>query len=644
MAVTRWSLVMIMAGAMCSCDAMNSGRPLKPSHGTPALAEPDTVLPDVGPVVPWTNKLFANDSREFHFAIISGRTGHAQEGIFPAAMAKLNLLRPEFVMSVGNFIEGFTRSKEFTETQWKHVESLVDTLDVPLFYVAGNHDVSNVQGAQVWQDRRGPHYYWFLYRDVLFLCLSTEYPNSGMISAEQIAYFRKVVSAHSKVRWTHVFLNRPLWQAGQDANGWSEFEKLLGQRDYTVFSGYIHQYLKVRRNGQDHYLLSSTGARVAPETDPEFGRFHHVTWVTMTRAGPRIANILVDGILPDNVRDIEKADRNARLFRNSYVAMGPMYTGDGPFTGGQTSVLFLNGSDVEVDFSVDITCDKSLTVSPSRIRRRIKPGYHEVPVTVRVNEPGEPGASFNVYLDYTIQREINGRKPLYVKRTAVGRPTRAWQVRPVTRPVVVDANLDDWADLPFVVADNAHVEATVAKDHTGPDDCSYRFGVAYDKKFLYIAVRTTDDSLVLDGKLPPAGRDSLEIILDGRENAARSANERRVPFKHYLQLALAPPAGGKAATLRDADKLPPDVIGVCRADDKGMSAELAIPLPYLVNRQKGKWEALRLNITVNDRDGNDEHVAKIMWQPPWDATSATGSGTLLRAKPAPPRAVPTIRE
>ena len=31
------------------------------------------------------------------------------------------------------------------------------------------------------------------------------------------------------------------------------------------------------------------------------GEFDHVTWVTMTEQGPRMANLLVDGILPDDV-------------------------------------------------------------------------------------------------------------------------------------------------------------------------------------------------------------------------------------------------------------------------------------------------------------------------------------------------------
>lgn len=644
MAMTRWILVMIAALTVCSCDGMNNAPPLKPSHGTPAAPESDTILPDVGPVVPWTNKLFANDPREFQFAIVSDRTGKPEPGVFPAAMRKLNLLRPEFVMSVGDFIEGYTASAKIMEQEWKQVETVIDTLEVPFFYVEGNHDVSDEQGAYLWRARRGPHYYWFLYRDVLFLCLTTDYPKQGRISPEQIEYFRKVLGKHRKVRWTLVFLHRPLWLTAPETSGWREFQKLIDNRDYTVLSGHVHQYLKARRNGRDHYALSSTGARVPTETDPEFGRFYHVTWVTMTNAGPRIANILLDGILPDNVRDEAKSHRNARLFRNSYVAMGSMYATNGRFTGGKTSVLLRNAADVEVEMSVDITCDKSLTVSPSRIVRRCSPGNLVVPLTVTVNEPVKPGATFDVRLDYTIQCEIKGRKPLYVKRSTAGKPTRTWQVKPSARPVTVDANLDDWDNLPFVVADNAHIKTFLPKNHTGPEDCSYRFGVAYDKEFLYIAVRTTDDSVVLDGKLPLSQRDGLEIMLDGRDDPVRSANGRRDPFKHYLQLGMAPLGKGKVATLLDADKLPKGVVGACRADDRGLTAELAVPLPYLANRQKGNWKAVRLNISVNDCDPKDHFFTQIMWQAPWTAMGTPGSGTLLRADAARPAAKPTPKE
>ena len=88
---------------------------------------------------PWTSEEFLDDPQEFHFAIVSDRTGGHRKGFFEKAMASLNLLRPEFVMSVGDLIEsgGSTEARK----QWQELEGFVKRLDMPFFHVVGNHDI-----------------------------------------------------------------------------------------------------------------------------------------------------------------------------------------------------------------------------------------------------------------------------------------------------------------------------------------------------------------------------------------------------------------------------------------------------------------------------------------------------------------------
>ena len=54
---------------------------------------------------PWSHLQFPEANVEFQFAVISDNTGGAYPGVFDAAMTKLNLMQPEFVMSVGDLIE-----------------------------------------------------------------------------------------------------------------------------------------------------------------------------------------------------------------------------------------------------------------------------------------------------------------------------------------------------------------------------------------------------------------------------------------------------------------------------------------------------------------------------------------------------------
>ena len=67
------------------------------------------IIDKSGSVHPWSNLDFNNDPDNFQFAIVTDRTGGHRAGVFEDAIRKLNLLQPEFVISVGDLIEGYTR-------------------------------------------------------------------------------------------------------------------------------------------------------------------------------------------------------------------------------------------------------------------------------------------------------------------------------------------------------------------------------------------------------------------------------------------------------------------------------------------------------------------------------------------------------
>ena len=71
---------------------------------------------------PWTHLNFGDrQGMDFTFGIISDRTGRPTPGVFEGAIEKFNRLRPEFVISVGDFIEGGCMedfSAPFLQKQW----------------------------------------------------------------------------------------------------------------------------------------------------------------------------------------------------------------------------------------------------------------------------------------------------------------------------------------------------------------------------------------------------------------------------------------------------------------------------------------------------------------------------------------------
>ena len=277
----------------------------------------DLIIDDSSQHNPWTHLNMYNDPANFRFAIIGDITGRRREGVLEDAIVKLNLLKPEFVMSVGDLIQGYTEDVDKLQAQHDNIDGLFNQLDMPFFYVAGNHDNTNEVCLEVYLARHGRTYYHFVYKDVLFLCLDTQDPpkshKTTNVSDEQLAYIKKVLSRHKDVRWTCIFFHQPMWietPSNKDVrNVWPQIVNLLGDRNYTVFSGHYHRYLKEVKNGMNHYILSLTGAggfqkgeliaRAEKPAGVEYCNFDHIMWVTMTDEGPLVSNILLEGIYND---------------------------------------------------------------------------------------------------------------------------------------------------------------------------------------------------------------------------------------------------------------------------------------------------------------------------------------------------------
>lgn len=286
---------------------------------------------------PWTSAEFQNDPKEFQFAVIGDRTGGANvQETFKLAMAQLNLLQPEFVINVGDIIEGYTKDKAELHAQWDEAEAMTSMLKMPFFYTRGNHDVSYPEAREVWKERHGVAYYHFVYRDTLFLVLDSEDaprldPPPGMedkiklynrlqtedpekakqmlaefmkdesvvagltkpveFPKEQFEWIKKVLKENTDVRWTFVFTHEPNWE--NPSESFKAVQALLKDRQFTWFAGHLHYYDYDNIDGREYITLGPAGASFHHEGP---GNVDHIVWVTMTESGPEIANIALKGI------------------------------------------------------------------------------------------------------------------------------------------------------------------------------------------------------------------------------------------------------------------------------------------------------------------------------------------------------------
>ena len=281
---------------------------------------------------PWTFEEFEAEEEDFTFGIIADLTGGEREGIFNVAVAQVNRLEPTFVLSVGDLIEGGSLDTTVLKNEWESFDARAANFTVPFFYLGGNHDLSNPVMQDFWHRRFGPTYYHFVYNNVLFLMLDSEdfeyekmmeihearteamkiiygevegdfektkYFNmperrTGAMTEVQMNYFLDVLQKYQEVRWTFVFMHKPLYTR-DDLKGLGRLEEALTTRSYTVINGHEHSFSHQIRNGQDYIMLGTTGGFQSDEDDKAFD---HFTLVRMAKK-PVITHLRMDGVLDE---------------------------------------------------------------------------------------------------------------------------------------------------------------------------------------------------------------------------------------------------------------------------------------------------------------------------------------------------------
>jgi len=283
-----------------------------------------------GDALPWTANDFDNEEGKFTFAVFSDLNGGEREGVFDVAVEQLRLLRPELIIGVGDLVDGGDVSRVQLEAQWDDFDRRASHANAPVFHVGGNHDLTSLEQWDVWETRYGERYYYFIYKNVLFLVLDTEdnlpefqrhldairlqaiavqeaegweafhateygqleERKSGRIGAAQADYFRRVIGHHPEVRWTFLFMHKPAWERPDEEN-FAAIEQALGGRPYTVFYGHVHSYRYQLRHGRDYIRLGTTGGSHAPDNPMAID---HVSMVTVSGEGVDIANLRMSGI------------------------------------------------------------------------------------------------------------------------------------------------------------------------------------------------------------------------------------------------------------------------------------------------------------------------------------------------------------
>jgi len=610
-----FSLILLSAFAITIFSQENSSR--------------EIVIDQSGEVHPWNHLELLNDPENFQFAIVTDRTGGHRSGVFEDAVGKLNLLQPEFVISVGDLIEGYTRDSEVIYREWEEFNGFIDKLEMPFFYVPGNHDYINDVMAGIWKELYGPSYYYFTYKDVLFLCLNSEEAmrgsNMGGIEKPQYEYVEKVLAENPDVRWTLVYMHQPLWL--YDNSGyWKDIEKLLEERQHTVFVGHYHHYVKYERNNSKYFILATTGG-ISSLRGPNFGEFDHVVWVTMTEKGPVMANLLLQGIWDEDVVTEELVS----MINANRIMVEPVFIDEDQISDTEFTIKVTNDDNYPMWVYFEFVENAKLKPEIIRYQKEVGPNSVEI-LNARVNLLGSAKAenlqplfmkSWFVY-KYEDNREIqvdalSGLLPVKKEYTefAIG---KIW----------ADGNMDEWQGFGYKV-DAGSEKTGDLKGYYGDYDASFEFDIKHDNEFIYIGMSVWDDEVVSNSNKSLWSQDAVRIVMDGRPARISANGTGQNQFDDFLYLFFAPGNGKNGEPkIYQKERLPEGTQIRTARTRAGFDVEVTVPVSYFNEMNQGEWQNLRFNAAFVDYDKNASKTS-LWWRPDWSSDkNYVGSGMFFK--------------
>jgi len=577
------------------------------------------LLPKLKGPTPWSDAPILNDPERFHIAIMTDRTGGHRPGIWMQGVRAVNLLRPEFVVSVGDLIEGYTEDSNRIEAEWKEFLAFIEQMEMKFFFVAGNHDVTNPVMHALWRKHFGPEWYSFDYKGVHFVCLSSEDPVASL-GKKQLAWVQDDLKQHEDARWTLLFLHKPLWAMSEraknagnpDNTGWPEIEQMLGSRPHSCFAGHVHHYVQYDRNGKKYYHLATTGG-VSRLRGNAYGEFDHIMWLTMEKEGPHVANLTLDGVLPGNVVTEKSIARFRKFLAKTVLEVAPIWVDSRDnFSHGQIDLRLTNHFDVPIELTGQIAGLplRGLTLAPEKPLLTAQPG-ETATLALALNFHAPVGLDHLTQTLLTANIRTTGEEPNLKAQWSVPITIdRKYNLAQRNQPVTIDALLDDWGKLRFSTGQSPRVLGAI-ESWQGSGDAAIDFDIVLDQSRLLFAGHVQDDVVI-------AG-DAVELWIDGRRLPTR-AKATRLDHNAYtfrMRPISGPTAGGdilKITPLRRTPAAPAASQASSKKTAGGYDVELAVPLSLLERTQGKDWKSLQVTVVVHDVDEQGQPPARILWR------------------------------
>ena len=317
------------------------------------------------------------DEYPVRFVIMGDRTGGAVPGIYEQMVIEAERLKPDFVITVGDMIEGYTEDTTVLNNEWAEYLAIVEKFSCPIYYTPGNHDITSDPLVEPYQRYTGQKtYYSFNHRGLHFVILdNSRFEKAEEWPKEQLEWLKKDLQQNKDATHTFVFYHKPFWYNTLAVSKNDLLHDILVENGVdVVFTGHYHRYFVGEYDGIKYTTIGSSGGGMSPGPT---GLGFHIAWVTVTDKDIYTTLIKKGGILPwdevtaDDLHFVGDLDNYAISFNNKVPVSNNLKIDNELF-----SITIQNLNDQsEVNDTLVWDIPEGWNIEPSEVHVVLPPGH-----------------------------------------------------------------------------------------------------------------------------------------------------------------------------------------------------------------------------------------------------------------------------
>ncbi len=236
-------------------------------------------------------------TRPIRFAVLGDRTGGHQPGVHGQVLEEIERMKPDFVVGVGDMIEGYSNDTTAVKAEWREYMGLLEALSMPIYLTPGNHDIWDSTSEDLYRRLAGEPYYSFDVEDLHFIILdNSRWLEAGDFPQEQIDWLARDLAASRGAAATFVVYHGPQWFETVALGEPDQLHPVFSEYGVdAVFNGHYHTYFSGEYDGILYTTVGSSGGYADPGIT---GLEYHFVWVTVDGGDISIAPIKMGAVLP----------------------------------------------------------------------------------------------------------------------------------------------------------------------------------------------------------------------------------------------------------------------------------------------------------------------------------------------------------